>query len=231
MKQKIIQNIDWQKINGLLPVIVQDFNNNSVLMLAYMNQEALQLSIQSGFAHYFSRTKQRIWKKGETSGHTQKIKDMFLDCDNDTLLIKVEQKGVACHTGRESCFFKKINEETIQNNSAIQINLENKYSVIDQLYHIILERKLENNPDKSYTAKLFNKGENTILKKVVEEAGEFCFAVKDKNNDEVIYELADLIYHSLVALAYQNIHPEQVKKELKRRFGIGGLEEKASRNE
>lgn len=102
--QAILKQIAWEKLNGLIPVIAQDYKTQEVLMLAFMNKEALELSLQSGFAHYFSRSKQRIWKKGEQSGHTQKIYEILLDCDKDSLLVKVEQKGVACHSGAKSCF-------------------------------------------------------------------------------------------------------------------------------
>jgi phosphoribosyl-ATP pyrophosphohydrolase/phosphoribosyl-AMP cyclohydrolase len=221
-----MQTIDWKKVDNLLPVIVQDYETNDVLMLAYMNQEALELTQNSGFAHYFSRTKQRIWKKGETSNHTQEIKDILIDCDNDTILIKVKQNGVACHTGRKSCFFTKLDTKEIVEKQ--EINLDNTYSVIDTLFHTIEQRKGADK-DSSYTASLFAKGENSILKKVVEEAGEFSFAVKDKDKEDIIYECADLVYHSLVALSYSDINPDRIKQELKRRFGISGIEEKNSR--
>ncbi|MBE0498549.1 MAG: bifunctional phosphoribosyl-AMP cyclohydrolase/phosphoribosyl-ATP diphosphatase HisIE [Campylobacterales bacterium] len=223
--QTAINTIDWQK-SELLPVIVQESSSNEVLMMAYMNKEALELSLRTKIAHYYSRSKQRIWKKGETSGHTQSIQEFLLDCDNDTLLIKVIQEGVACHTGRKSCFFTNI--ETGKTISEAQVDTAALYGVIDELYHTILERK-NADPQSSWTAKLFAKGENTILKKIVEEAGEFCFAVKDDNEEEIIYEAADLVYHSLVALGLKNISPDRVKQELARRFNISGIAEKNSR--
>lgn len=223
--QTAINTIDWQK-SELLPVIVQESSSNEVLMMAYMNKEALELSLSTKIAHYYSRSKQRIWKKGETSGHIQSIQEFLLDCDNDTLLIKVIQEGVACHTGRKSCFFTNI--ETGKAISEAQIDTAALYGVIDELYHTILERK-NADPQSSWTAKLFAKGENTILKKIVEEAGEFCFAVKDDNEEEIIYEAADLVYHCLVALGLKNISPDRVKQELARRFNISGIAEKNSR--
>lgn len=174
-------NIDWQKVNNLLPVIVQDGVTSDVLMLAYMNEQALELSINTGFAHYFSRTKSRIWKKGESSGNTQKILSASLDCDNDTLLIKVIQNGgSACHTGAKSCFFNSINLDEVSVNLSNDI-LINKpsYNIIDEIYHVILDRKLHADPQNSYVASLFNKGENSILKKVGEEAAEFIMSSKD----------------------------------------------------
>ena len=224
--QATIDKIDWQKIS-LLPVIVQDVQSNEVLMMAYMDKEALELSLKTRVAHYFSRSKQRIWKKGESSGHTQEIDSFYIDCDNDTLLIKVTQHGVACHTGRRSCFFTELESGEIQSDA--EVSSEALYGVIDTLYHTIQERK-NADPDSSWTAKLLSKGENTILKKVVEEAGEFSFAYKDNDEAEMIYEAADLTYHMLVALAAKNISPDRVKQELARRFNMSGIAEKNSRD-
>ena len=223
--QEILNRVDWQK-QELLPVIVQDVHTNEVLMMAYMNREALQRSLETKLAHYYSRSKQRLWKKGESSGHLQHIKQFLIDCDDDTLLLKVEQEGVACHTGRKSCFFTELDSgsETM----AVEVDTAAAYGVIDTLYHTILERK-NADPETSWTAKLLSKGENTILKKVVEEAGEFSFAVKDNDEEEIVYEAADLTYHVLVALGYKNISPDRIKQELARRFGMSGITEKASR--
>jgi phosphoribosyl-ATP pyrophosphohydrolase/phosphoribosyl-AMP cyclohydrolase len=225
--QKILNRVDWDK-SELLPVIVQDYANNEVLMMAYMNKEALELSIQTKIAHYFSRSKQRIWKKGESSGHIQTIHSFNIDCDNDTLLIKVTQEGVACHTGHRSCFFTEL--ESGDTNSKVEIDTMTSYGVIDTLYHTIQDRK-NADPKTSWTAKLMHKGENTILKKVVEEASEFTFAYKDNDEVEMIYEAADLTYHILVALAVKNISPDRIKQELARRFDMSGIAEKHSRRD
>lgn len=220
-----LNQIDWAK-SELLPVIVQDSTTQEILMMAYMNREALKLSLSTRIAHYFSRSKQRLWKKGETSGHLQHIERFLLDCDNDTLLIMVQQEGVACHTGRKSCFFTDI--ESQQTISDPQIDTASTYGIIDELYHTILERK-NADPETSWTAKLLSKGDNAILKKVVEEAGEFSFAVKDNDEDQIIYECADLVYHVLVALGHKNISPDRIKQELARRFGMSGIAEKNAR--
>ena len=225
--QEVLNRVDWDK-SELLPVIVQDVANNEVLMMAYMNREALELSLSTKVAHYFSRSKQRIWKKGESSGHTQSIHSFNIDCDNDTLLIKVTQEGVACHTGRRSCFFTEL--ESGKANSDVQVNSEAMYGVVDTLYHTIQERK-NADPSTSWTAKLLSKGDNTILKKVVEEAGEFSFAYKDNDEKEMVYEAADLTYHMLVALAAKNISPDRIKQELARRFDMSGIAEKNSRED
>jgi len=220
-----LDQIDWQK-SVLLPVIVQDSTTLEVLMMAYMNRESLELSLSTKVAHYFSRSKQRLWKKGESSGHLQHIERFLLDCDNDTLLIMVRQEGVACHTGRKSCFFTDMESNEII--SVPQIDTVSTYGIIDELYHTILERR-NSDPETSWTAKLLSKGDNAILKKVVEEAGEFAFAVKDDNEDEIIYECADLVYHVLVALGHKNISPDRIKQELVRRAGVSGISEKNSR--
>lgn len=225
--QEILNRVDWEK-SELLPVIVQEISTNEVLMMAYMNREALELSLSTKIAHYFSRSKQRIWKKGESSGHTQTIHSFNIDCDNDTLLIKVTQEGVACHTGRKSCFFTEL--ESGEANSEVEVDTTAAYGVIDTLYHTIQERK-NADPETSWTAKLMHKGENTILKKVVEEAGEFSFAYKDNDEPEMIYEAADLTYHMLVALAVKNISPDRIKQELSRRFNMSGIAEKNARKD
>ena len=222
----IISRVDWAKID-LLPVVVQDSTTDEVLMMAYMDKEALELSLKTNYAHYYSRSKKRLWKKGESSGHTQKIESFFIDCDNDTLLIKVVQNGVACHTGRKSCFFTELKSGDVVMDTLVDTTA--MYGVIDSLYHTIQERK-NADPASSWTAKLLSKGENTILKKVVEEAGEFAFAYKDDDEKEMIYEAADLTYHMLVALASKNISPELIKQELASRFKMSGIEEKNSRD-
>lgn len=217
---------DWSK-SSLIPVVVQEESTKEVLMLAYMNEEAYTLTLQTGYAHYYSRSKQRLWKKGEESGHYQHVKNMYLDCDDDTLLIEVSQDGVACHTGRKSCFYKHIDHGIT---STPLVNDKELYSIIDTLYHTILERK-NANPQESYVAKLISKGENSIGKKVIEEAGELVMALKDGHENEIIYETADLVFHILVALGYKNISPDRIKQELQRREGVSGIAEKASRKE
>jgi len=223
---EILEKIDFKKSGGIIPVVVQDSTTDEVLMLAYMDKEAVSLTLSTSYAHYFSRSKQRIWKKGESSGHTQEVVDIFLDCDNDTLLLKVIQNGVACHTGRKSCFFTNVKTQKIENE--VEIDTTKSYGVIDTLYHTIEQRKTAN-PKESWTAKLLQGEQNSLLKKIVEESGEFCFAIKDDDEKEIIYEAADVTYHMLVALASKDINPDRVKQELARRFGISGIEEKDSR--
>ncbi len=216
--------LDFSK--GLLPAIAQEVSTKDVLMLGFVNEEAVRLTLETGYAHYYSRSKQRIWKKGEESGHLQKIVDVLVDCDNDTLLYMVEQTGVACHTGTKSCFFTSLASNTRVLEA--QIDTGAVYGVVDTLFHEIESKKF-GDTEKSYTAKLFSKGDNTICKKIAEEAAELCFAIKDKDKNEIVYEAADLMYHSLVGLSFSGVNPDLVKQELRRRFGISGIEEKNSR--
>lgn len=234
----IIDKIAWHK-SPLIPTIAQDFSTKQVLMLAYSSKESLSLSLKSREAHYFSRSKNRIWQKGEESGNTQKIREIYIDCDNDAILFLVNQRGNACHTGNVSCFFKKVDLESLAIDLGKSRDLAQKsanpYHIIDTLYHILQERKISPK-DKSYTAQLYAKGENTICKKIIEESGEVTFAIKDyvrkssdSTADALIYESADLIYHLLVGLSYCDISPDRVMSELKRRFGTSGIDEKNAR--
>ena len=217
-------NIDWNK-TPLIPAIAQEADSGEVLMLAYMNEEAYRLTLETGYAHYFSRSRQRIWKKGESSGHTQRVRDLLIDCDADTILLKVEQKGVACHTGRPSCFFTSVSRNKVIAEKAVDTDAI--YSVVDTLYHTILERK-SSGGEKSWTRKLLNDKE-LLLCKIREEADELATAIDEESDEQVIYEAADLLYHALVGLGYREISPDRVKQELARRFGMSGIEEKESR--
>lgn len=240
---ELVARLDWDK-SPLIPAVVQDSSTKKVLMLAFMDKQALGLTLESGYMHYFSRSKNRIWKKGERSGHTQKVESIALDCDNDALLFTITQVGAACHTGHKSCFFHKLDSsklsalesKTLESNApessskAHTSDLSQVYGIMDTLYHTLLERKSA--PESSsYTASLYAKGVNGFGKKIIEEAGEVLLALKDKDSAQIVYECADLLYHILVGLAYYNIHPEQVLAELQRRLGLSGLEEKARRGQ
>ena len=189
---------------GLIPCITQDVDTKEVLMLAYMNQEAIDKTIESKEAYYFSRSRNELWKKGERSGNTQAVQSFSYDCDKDTILLKVKQKGVACHTNNYSCFFESIFDET-----------KEESFVLSDLFKVIKERKAQM-PEGSYTTYLFEKGLDKILKKVAEETGEVIIASKN-NNDELIYEASDLIYHLLVLLVNQGIDFTDILKELNSR--------------
>ncbi len=217
--------INWNK-NPLIPAIAQDESSSEVLMLAYMNEEAYNLTLLTGYAHYFSRSRQRLWKKGESSGHTQKVSDLLIDCDADTIVLKIEQKGVACHTGRKSCFFTSVMQDKIILEQEVDTNAI--YGVVDTLYHTILERKNDTNTQKSWTKKLLN-DKALLLSKIREEADEVCVAIDKESDKQVIYESADLLYHTLVGLGLREVSPDRVKQELARRFGMSGIEEKEGR--
>jgi phosphoribosyl-ATP pyrophosphohydrolase/phosphoribosyl-AMP cyclohydrolase len=188
--------------DGLVPVIVQDVYSNEVLMLAYMNQEAYDLTKETKVATYFSRSRQELWKKGETSGHFQYVKEIRYDCDQDALLLKVDQVGSACHTGNRSCFYRSELETSI------------KANILEEVYDVIKDR--QKNPDKGYTSYLFEKGIDKILKKVGEETAEVIIASKN-NNEETIYEVSDLFYHLLVLMVNQGITLDDIDKELRSR--------------
>ena len=204
--------IQWQDLkkdsNGLVPCICQDAITNEVLMLAYMNEEAYNATIRTQIMTYYSRSRNELWKKGDTSGHYQYLKSLSLDCDNDTLLAKVIQIGNACHTGSYSCFFNEL----VKN----EINDTNPYSVLSDVMNVILDRK-ENPKEGSYTNYLFDKGIDKILKKVGEEATEIVIAAKNPEPEESKYEIADFLYHVMVLMAVKGITWEDVMKELANR--------------
>ena len=193
-----LDNIDWDKVNGLVPAIVQDFKSSQVLMLGYMNKEALENTINTNFVHFYSRTKKRLWKKGETSGNVLLLNHIQLDCDRDTLLIKASNEGPTCHLGQYSCFGEE----------------EFNISKLEK----IIESRLDNPPEESYTSSLFNKGIKEIAKKVTEEAGEVSISAVS-NDGRVIEESADLIFHLLVLLKNQDIGFENIVSELEKRTG------------
>jgi len=190
---------------GLIPAIIQEASSGKVLMLGYMNEESLKKTVETGTTWFWSRERQKLWNKGETSGNIQKVKEIRLDCDGDALLILVAQTGVACHTGNLSCFFQNFYTKE----PASTFNLET-------LYDIILSRKL-NPVDGSYTCKLFKEGVERISKKVGEESVEVILAGIKGDKDEVIYEVSDLFYHTLVLLASLDISPQEIYSELNRR--------------
>ncbi len=221
-----LEGIDF-KFNqqGLMPAVVQDYQTKEVLMVAYVNQESLNLSLEKGETVFYSRSRQELWHKGATSGNTQEIKEIFYDCDQDTILFLVDPAGPACHTGKNSCFYRKIAEDTgtkaakmmelEQEAQNIEADFETE-KVVDFLYDLILSRKQEM-PEGSYTTYLFEEGIDKILKKVGEESAEVIIASKNEPDDELIYETADLVYHMLVLLAERGINPDQIREELKKR--------------
>jgi phosphoribosyl-ATP pyrophosphohydrolase/phosphoribosyl-AMP cyclohydrolase len=189
---------------GLIPAIAQDEATGKVLMVAYMNQESIDLTLEKKIAHYYSRSRQKLWLKGETSGNIQKVKSFILDCDNDTILLKVEQVGVACHTGAYSCFHNPVFDDAIEG------------EILNKLYEVILQRKTQPQ-EGSYTNYLFEKGIDKILKKVGEESAEVIIGAKN-SKEELIYEASDLIYHLLVLLVNEGVSLTEIYKELSGRM-------------
>jgi len=211
--------MDWLKDikfdeNGLVPAITQDYENKEVLMLAYMNEEALKKTIETGKVHYYSRSRKEQWLKGETSGHYQIVKAISYDCDGDTLLIQVEQIGAACHTGHRSCFYRDT-ELGETSEAAVKVEYFDA-RVLKEEFETIIERK--NNPQEgSYTNYLLDKGIDKTLKKVGEEAAETIIAFKNGDNEETIGEIADMIYHLQVAMVQSDISWNDIFEEIKAR--------------
>ena len=219
------KNIDISMVKfdekGLVPAIIQE-ENGQVLMMAYMNEESLKKTIETGYTWFYSRSRQKLWNKGEESGNKQKVREISYDCDGDTLLVRVHQTGVACHTGTYTCFSGRKLVGGDEKGVAVvppepQVSLT---TVLNDLYNVIQDRKL-NPVDGSYTNYLFDKGQDKILKKVGEEAVETVIASKNQAPDEVLYEMGDLWYHCLVLLAYHKLTPNQLLDELMSRRKCG----------
>ena len=219
--------------NGLIPAITRDAERGDVLMMAYMNAEAVEKTLATGRVHYYSRSRRKLWMKGETSGHVQQVREIRFDCDADCLLIAVEQEGAACHTGHRSCFYRVWTDEKVETAGEKEIDTAAIYAredILDALYHVIQERR-QGQSEKSYVASLFAKGLDKILSKIGEEATETAVAGKGGDPEDVIYEVADLFFHTLVLLGYYDLPPERIYAELRRRFGLSGIEEKESRTQ
>ena len=196
---------------GLIPAVVQDAQTREVLTLAYMNRESLSLTVETGQTWFWSRSRQKLWKKGETSGNTQKVVEIRVDCDKDAVVLLVNPAGPACHTGATSCFYNSIVKSQVSplGNSASS-------NTLSDLYHLIERRKRER-PEGSYTTYLFNEGLDKILKKVGEESAESIIAAKNEHSERLVSEVADLTFHLLVMLVEKGITLEQIQAELESR--------------
>lgn len=196
---------------GLIPAVVQDADSLQVLMVAYMNRESIEKTVCEGRTCFWSRSRKSLWIKGGSSGHFQDVRAVYCDCDRDCLLVQVDQTGAACHTGRKSCFFTMLSAQlpSAAGGTTPEFSLA-------ELYSIIQDRKA-GRPEGSYTAKLLSSGQDRVLKKVAEEAGEVMLASKNDDKDEIVREMADLAFHSLLVLAYHDIPPQAVVDELARR--------------
>lgn len=195
---------------GLVPAVVQDAATDEVLMVAWMNQEALHVTRETGQVHFWSRSREELWHKGGTSGSFMNVREILADCDADVLLVRVNLEGVACHTGERSCFFRTLQGWPAENRPPVT------YGVLEELFAVIVDRYC-NRPASSYTASLFDAGEDEILKKIGEEATEVVIAAKGECDQRLISELADLIFHLLVLVAARELTLEDVKRELTER--------------
>ncbi|MCI8994490.1 MAG: bifunctional phosphoribosyl-AMP cyclohydrolase/phosphoribosyl-ATP diphosphatase HisIE [Lachnospiraceae bacterium] len=205
-------NMEWSefKLNsdGMVPVIVQDYRSDQVLMAAYMNEEAYTATLKTGRMTYWSRSRQELWVKGATSGHFQYVKELLVDCDYDTILARVSQTGAACHTGNRSCFFQDIARRETKSYAPGK--------VFEQVYQVIADRK-SHPKEGSYTNYLFDKGIDKILKKVGEEAAELIIAAKNPDPEEIKYEMSDLLYHAMVLMVERGVTWEDITRELSNR--------------
>ncbi len=202
-QEKLAERIDWDKVDGLVPAIVQDFQTSQVLMMGYMNPEALEKTLATKQVTFFSRTKSRLWTKGETSGNVLQLKNISLDCDGDTLLVRADPIGPTCHTGTTTCFDADGQEES-------------QLVWLSQLEKLLGERKSAD-PESSYTASLYARGTKRISQKVGEEGVEVALAATAGDREEVICESADLMYHLLVLLQDQGLSMSDVISKLKER--------------
>ena len=240
--------------NGLVPAIAQHHQTGRVLMVAWMNREALQLTAEKNQVVYYSRSRQKLWHKGEESGHFQTVHEIRLDCDADVIILQIKQHGgIACHTGRESCFYRKLTPQgweivdaqlkdptAIYGASAkVEAHDHGQAEQVDVLSHLgrLMQERKKAEADSSSVASLYKKGINKILEKVGEESIESIIAAKDyaayaslENKRDLIYEVADLWFHSIVMLGYFDLDPQEVLDELARRQGLSGLVEKANRS-
>lgn len=203
---------------GLLPAVIQDWLDGTVLMLGYMNQEAIGKTLATKSVHFWSRSRKRLWEKGESSGNKLLVKELFVDCDRDTILVKAQPIGPTCHTGERACFFSKLDHHGVTNEKSS----EAFGGIFEGILRTIRDRQVNPQPG-SYTTKLFEGGHDKILKKVAEEAGEVLIAAKGGKKEEIVYEVADLFFHTLMVLGYHDIALQDIHRELGKRFGKSGL--------
>tara|TARA_B100000315_G_scaffold259008_1_gene313192 strand:+ start:673 stop:1365 length:693 start_codon:yes stop_codon:yes gene_type:complete len=213
---------------GLIPAILQDWRDGTVLMMAHMNREAIKRTIETKHVHFWSRSRQELWEKGATSGHYQRVRELFVDCDHDTLLVKVEPMGPACHTGEPSCFFSLAwpTAKEYKDNPLPHA----RGGVIDRLYDIIMNRRKHPN-DQSYVSTLMQGGQDRILKKITEEAGEMILGSKNQNPKEIISETTDLLFHMLIVLGFHDISPQELYQELTNRYGVSSYPKNKNKSE
>lgn len=221
--------IKWDA-SGLVPAVVQDRDSQAVLMLAWMNREALDATLQTGFVHFYSRSRKALWKKGESSGNTLRLISLRTDCDSDAIILSAVPTGPTCHTGKRSCFYK-----VLQTTAPLALLAEDEgpngapAAIIETLYKIMCQRRDSESAEKSYTRSLLDKGYPKIEEKIREESGELLEILAAGDASKVVHETADLLFHVLVGLCARGIEPASLWTELVRRFGVGGHVEKAAR--
>ena len=208
--EDFVEKVDFEKADGLVPVVVQDASNDKVLMQAFMNEEALQLTLTSGKMHYWSRSRGRIWLKGEESGNHSLLQNAILDCDNDAILFKVQQIGVVCHTGRETCFHKPVVAEEERAVDA---------KIVERIFEVVMDR-VRNPRERSYVSRLTAKGEDAVLQKIGEETVELILATKDDRPEEIVHEAADILFHVLVLFAQKGFELRGIFEELENRHQV-----------
>lgn len=203
--EKLTKSMDFKKEHGLIPVVSQDRENKSILMLAFMNEEAMMKTLTTGYAHYWSRSRGKLWKKGEESGHIQHVKEVYVDCDRDSLLLEVEQEGNCCHLGTPTCFYDKIAGEPAQTSAGPK--------VLNDLFNVIKAR-IKNPQPESYVAGLAAAGEDAVLRKIGEEATELILAAKSEGPKRTLSEATDLLFHTMILLAEKGVEFDEVYEEL-----------------
>ena len=208
--EDFIKKVNFGKARGLVPVVVQDASNDRVLMQAFMTGEALRLTLASGRIHFWSRSRGRIWLKGEESGHHSLVQNAILDCDNDAILFKVQQIGVVCHTGKETCFQKPIVAEEERVVDA---------KIVERIFEVVVDR-IKNPTEESYVSRLTAKGEDVVLQKIGEETIELVLATKDNSPGEIIHEATDILFHILLLLAQRGFELRGLFEELENRHQL-----------
>jgi len=208
--EEFMKKINFKKGGELLPIIVQDESTSQVLMQAFMDKQALQLTLATGRMHFWSRSRQKIWCKGEESGHFSLVQKVFLDCDQDALLFQVQQIGAICHSGQETCFYTPITPDQIMKKTIVDAK------ILEKLFEVLKDR-IQNPSKKSYATQLSAKGDDAILRKISEESIELVLATKDNQAQEIISEVTDTIFHILVLLAHKGLNLQDVFIELEKR--------------
>ena len=218
-----LDDLKWDR-DGLVSVVVQDASTGEIRMLAHANREALNATFETGYAHFFSRSRQRLWCKGESSGHKLKVQNVWVDCDGDALIFLADAEGPSCHTLRETCFFTHLEGPS----AGREDPKRHAQSALPALWQELVSRR-DASAEKSYTRSLLDAGPAKICAKITEEADELSRAIQGEDNSRVISEAADVMYHMLVGLLARGVSLADVEKELARRSGVSGLAEKAAR--